>query len=105
MSPAYHIAQARKPVPLAALSQWLHIVAHGHMANGCRVLAARDPLAAVIHWLPWLPRAMRIEAPGRADGDRATLTEASRTIYFFFQITQVANGFYLPVLQSFSSLC
>jgi hypothetical protein len=49
MSPVYHIGQAGKPVPLAALCHWLHIVAHGHMVNGCRVLAARDPLAAVRH--------------------------------------------------------
>jgi len=69
MSPAYHIGQAGKPVPLAALCHWLHIVAHGHMANGCRVLAARDPLAAVR--LPCLRHATRCRATGcRVPADR-----------------------------------
>ena len=95
MSQLTHIGQAGKPVPLAALSHWLRIMAHGHMATGCRVLAARDPLAAVR--LPCLHHAtryrvplaavrLRIEAPGRADGDRATLTEPSRTIFYFFKL-------------------
>jgi hypothetical protein len=90
------------------------------MVNGCRVLAARDPLAAVIHWLPchWVRVPLGARAtgcachagampPGRADGDRATLTVTPQTIYFFSKNLkyQVANGFYLPVLQSFSSVC
>jgi hypothetical protein len=38
------------------------------------------PLAAV---------RLRIEAPGRADGDRATLTVTPQTIYFFFKKPQL----------------
>ena len=88
MSPAYHIGQAGKPEPLAALCHWLHITntwSPGYWLHwlhwlhwlrvvlGCRALAV--PLAAV---------RLRIEAPGRADGDRATLTVTPQTIYFFF---------------------
>ena len=79
------------------------------MVNGCRVLAARDPLAAVR--LPCLRHVraavaavlavrLRIEAPGRADGDRATLTEPSQTIYFFFKKPQVSLTQWTPFILS-----
>lgn len=54
---------------------------------------------------PCAKAAPELGGGGRADDDRATLTVTPQTIYFFFQITQVANGFYLPVLQSFSTVC
>ena len=62
------------------------------MVNGCRVLAARDPLAALaaLAARPCGFACLRIEAPGRADGDRATLTEVPQTIFYFFKNPQVS---------------
>ena len=50
-------------------------------------MAARDACAddAVrLRAVPLGAACLRIEAPGRADGDRATLTVTPQTIYFFF---------------------
>lgn len=62
----YHIGQAGKPEPLASLSHWLHIVAHGHMVTWSM---AAGYWLRVIHWLP----GTGCRAPAcRATGCRAT---------------------------------